>query len=271
MYSGTTIRRGSGKFVGVHQKIDRAARRHLKAVIPKSIDFPQIKEILHFEGNNGPDGLKRKNPSDNHLWHFIDPSNPKDGSLITEINDHIYNLSEALSANNKIRAAFEAAWLSHVIVDGLTPAHHYPLGDKIAQLWGKPHDERISIRDKNIIHGTNLRDTIAKNWEYWGVRGVFTTHGMFEMGIASSIASDNFKYIYLDVNDIIRLKKVGFESIFIDSLTEIDSLKMYEELGKNGWTGRLAKQTKKVLIPIIIKTVILAWYCAILTSDKNNQ
>jgi hypothetical protein len=41
----------SGKLIGVHQKLDKAARKLLTRKI-KGIDgsFPDIKEILHFEG-----------------------------------------------------------------------------------------------------------------------------------------------------------------------------------------------------------------------------
>lgn len=270
MYAGTTIRRGSGKIVGVHQKIDRAARRQLKIHLPKSIDFPNIKDILHFEGYNGPDGIKRKYPSTDQPWHFIDPTKSDDRELIDVISDHIINLSIALSENNSVRAAFEAAWLSHAVVDGLTPAHHYPLGDKIQELWGKSHTERNTIRDKNIIHGVNLRDTLSKNWEYWGAGGVFTTHGMFEIGVASAIASENFKDVNIDKKDITHLKKIGFEAIFMNSLHEIDSLKMYDQLGNGGWTGRLAKQTKQVLVPEMIRIVFLAWYSAIIMANKSS-
>jgi hypothetical protein len=268
MYAGTTIRRGSGKIVGVHQKIDRSARRHLKIYIPKSIIFPTIKEILHFEGNNGPDGIKRKSSSVDQPWYFIDPAKSDDRDLIIIIDDHIFNLSVALKENNNVRAAFESAWLAHAIVDGLTPAHHYPLGDKIAELWGKSHDERTTIRDRNIIHGANLRDTLSKNWEYWGKGGVFTTHGMFEIGVASAVASDNYKDLVIDKKLIIRLKKDGFEPIFYDALKKIDSLKMYDQLGEKGWTARLAKQTKKVLIPEMIIVVMLAWYQAIIMTER---
>ena len=268
MYAGTTIRRGSGKIVGVHQKIDRAACRQIKKYIPSSINFPSIKEILHFEGNNGPDGIKRKSSSSEQPWYFIDPAKSDDRDLIVIINDHIYNLSVALRDDNRVRSAFEAAWLAHAIVDGLTPAHHYPLGDKITELWGKSHNERTTIRDRNIIHGTNLRDTLSKNWEYWGKGGVFTTHGMFELGVASAIASDNYKDLVINKKYLKRLKKDGFEPIFIDSLHKIDSLKMYDQLGKTGWTARLAKQTSRELVPEMIQIVFMSWYMAIIMAKK---
>jgi len=270
MYAGTTIRHGSGKIVGVHQRIDRAARRHLKGFIPKSITFPTIKEILYFEGNNGPDGIKRKGSLSDQPWYFIDPSKPDDRGLILIINDHIYNLSVALRSGDQVRSSFEAAWLSHAIVDGLTPAHHYPLGDKIEELWGKSHNERTTLMDKGIIHGENLRDTLSKNWEYWGAGGVFTTHGMFELGVASAIASETYRKPCLAKKDVTRLKLIGYEAMFNEALHEIDGLKMYDELGKTGWTQRLARQTRKVLVPRMILMVALAW-CEAIKMAKSSK
>jgi len=266
MYAGTTIRRGSGKIVGVHQKIDRAARRHLKKFMPRSVDFPGIRDILHFEGVNGPDGIKRKSPAIDEPWHFIDPDKPDGGELVKTIDDHLFNLAEALKNKNEVRAAFEAAWLAHAVVDGLTPAHHYPLAEKIEELWGKAANERTSIREKNIIHGDNFRDTLSKNWEYWGTNGVFTTHNLFEIGVASAISTDNFKDIDFTRRDISKLKEFGFEKLFLEAVHEVDDLKMFDRLAERGWTRSLARKAKKVLVPIIIKMVILAWYQAAIDS-----
>ena len=270
MYAGTTIRHGSGRLVGVHQKIDRAARRHLKRIIKKTDFFPNIKDILYFEGNNGPDGLKRKNPALDKTWYFINPADANDRDLIEIINDHIHNLSVALRDDNKVRASFEAAWLAHAIVDGLTPAHHYPLADKIEELWGKAHHERLTIKDKNIIPGDGIMDALSKNWEYWNIKGVFTTHGLFEVGVASAIATDNFKDYRPSRSEITKVKSGSFEQIFLTSLHRVDDMKMYDELGKNGWTQKLAKQARRELVPEIVKVVTLAWYKAVLMSKDSN-
>ena len=63
MYSGTTLRTKSGRMMGVHQRIDRVARRHIEEFLPHNINFPSSRQILHFEGLNGPDGIKRKSPA----------------------------------------------------------------------------------------------------------------------------------------------------------------------------------------------------------------
>ncbi|MBC7459362.1 hypothetical protein H7200_01460, partial [Candidatus Saccharibacteria bacterium] len=115
MYAGTTIGNKSGQLIGVHQRIDRVARKHLQPLIKSSLQFPRITRILHFEGNNGPDGVKRKSPSIDEPWHFINPDNPTDTAILEMIRDHQVNLAEALMSHNEERAAFEAAWMAHAI------------------------------------------------------------------------------------------------------------------------------------------------------------
>lgn len=268
MYAGTTLRRGSGKFVGVHQKINRAARKALNRQFSKTDNFPNIKDILHFEGNNGPDAVKYKMPASDEPWHFINPEDPNDRKLINMINDHIVNLSRALRDNDNVRASFEAAWLAHSIVDGLTPAHHYPFNEKIEELWGKPYHERSSMRDRNIIHGYSTKDTISKNWQYYGAKGVLTAHFMFEMGIASSMASRNPIEFHLVQKDLDELTTNGFEKVFITSMHRIFQMKMYDEFRETGWNRKLLIKTKKKLLPEIVRAVALAWYQAVLMTSE---
>ena len=270
MYAGTTLLKDSGKRVGVHQRIDRAARLGVVKFIPKHVKFPSLKEILYFEGNNGPDGIKRKGSANDEPWHFIDPTNPNDNDLIIIINDHIYNLAESLKSGNIVRSSFEAAWLAHAIVDGLTPAHHYPLGDKIEELWGKAHDDRKSLKSKLVIRGDGLKDTISKNWQYIGADGVFTAHLLFEAGVASAISTTNFKHCGPNRDEVNHLNEAGFEAIYREAVAKIYNLNMYKEFGKTGWTWHLAKETKTILIPEMIKIVSLAWCDAIAKAKGGN-
>ena len=262
MYSGTTFRKKSGHFIGVHQKIDRIARRNLKHIPGVAGGFPVIKDILHFEGNNGPDGIKRKSPSMDEPWHYIDPTKPDDREILTMIADHHYNLVQALKHKNEARAAFEAAWMAHAIVDGLTPAHHYPLSDKIEELWGKPKEERISIKEKNIIQGSNRRDTLGKNWQYWGAKGVFVTHVMFELGVATSIKTTRFNDTGLTYEWIKHADVKSFDQVFLDAVNKIYALDMYHIFWNQGWSAKLARQTRETLVPEIIRIVTYAWYRA---------
>lgn len=268
MYSGTTLRSSSGNIMGAHQKLDRVARRRIAHYLPEDITFPAIKDILHFEGRGGPDGIKTKSPARDEPWHYIDPTDPNDRQLITHIEHHIVNLTSALLDDNYERAAYEAAWVAHAIVDGLTPAHYYPLEEKIQELWGKPREERLTIRDKNIIIGNGKRDTVSKNWQYWGAKGVWTTHFMFEWGFATTIASQRFEKAVTTPEERARVEREGIVPYFCEAMQQTYAMGMYETFYKKGWTRRLASQARGELAPLIIRTVSLAWYSAAMGASR---
>ena len=260
MYAGTTFHNKSGNVAGAHQRIDRVAKKHLIHHIGHASFFPSIKTILHFEGRNGPDGIKSKSPSIDEPWHFINPAAGANDPLVGLIKDHMYNLGVALKAKDEIRAGFEAAWLSHAIVDGLTPAHHYPLAEKIEELWGKAHNERASTRDKIMITGINRRDTISKNWQYWGSGGIFSAHVGYELGVSSAISLGSFKSIGIKEQDLERIENEGFIPYFLESIKVIDDLGTYQEYMKTGWSAYLGGTTRRKLAPLIMKNVCLAGY-----------
>lgn len=268
MYAGTTFRHHSGNVIGVHQRIDRVARRHVSKHLPESAFFPSIKSILHFEGKNGPDGIKSKSPSIDEPWHFINPKAGKDDPLVLAVNDHIQNLATALRKEDEVRAAFEAAWLAHAIVDGLTPAHHFPLAEKIEELWGKPHHERSSKRDKIIITAESKRAMISKNWQYWGSSGIFNLHWLFEFGVASAITTARFTDIGIKDADLLRVSKEGYSDLFLESVKAVDALQMYEDFERTGWSAKLGNTTRRRLAPLIMKNVCLAWYSAHIMSQE---
>ncbi len=264
MYSGTTLRHGSGNMVGVHQRIDRVAKKHIVHHIGREPFFPSTKTILHFEGKNGPDGIKSKSPSVDEPWHFIAPGAGEDDPLVKLIQDHIANLGVALGKSDEVRAGFEAAWLSHAIVDGLTPAHHFPLAEKIEELWGKAHHERDSTSDKIFIKGKGKRDMLSKNWQYWGSKGVFSAHLFYELGVASAITTSTFKDVGIRDEDLERIAREGYTPYFLESVKEIDAMGTFQEFMRTGWSVRLGNISRRKLVPLIIKNVTLAWYAAYL-------
>lgn len=270
MYAGTTYGKKSGQIIGVHQRIDKIARLHLKKLLKTDEYFPSVPEIHHFEGNNGPDGIKRKSPSVDEPWHYINPDKPSDTSVLDMILDHQHNLAEALKNNNKERAAFEAAWMAHAIVDGLTPAHHYPLADKIEELFGMPHQERTTVRKKVLISGDSRRDTLSKNWQYWGRRGIFANHFMFEFAIAGAILREEYGKIDVDPVVLEKVQKDGYAVTFNAIFKQVIDLKTYEEYMAHGWSKALSQIVKIELIPLIVSAVMLGWYASIAASRISN-
>ena len=250
--------------MGAHQKLDRVARRALEELMPDS-SFPKIREILHFEGKNGPDGIKSKSPAQDEPWHYYDPTDPKDKRLITMIERHGKNLAAALKSGSFEKAAFEAAWQAHAIADGLTPAHHYPLEERLEEMRGEGLETRTSIKDKLIIRseGDTAGEMLAKNWEMWGAKGVMTTHGTYEWGVATTIAPLRLKAGYPTTAECRQVLDVGIVPIFVQAAKDIHEYKMYDRFIKKGWTRRLARETREILAPIVVKTITLAWYEAL--------
>ncbi len=255
----------SGRVLGAHQKIDRIARKQLSMLLTNDDLFPASGKILHFEGKNGPDAIKRKSPAKDEPWHYFNPFDDDDNQLLELITHHYEQLIIELKAGNNERSAFEAAWLAHALVDGLTPAHHYPYEEKLTELRGGAGIEtRTTIRAKWILPGETRGEQLKNNWKMWGAKGLFMTHGMFEMGIATIIAPLSFGELSIKDDDIVQLQHKGIAEWFRHIAREIAVLNMYENYYQKGWTPKLAWQVRHKLGPELIKTVALAWYGALI-------
>ncbi len=265
MYSGMIIfSKHSGRLLGAHQKIDRVSRKQLGKIFGDELNFPTSKEILHFEGLNGPDGIKRKSPSYDEPWHFFNPFNPEDTQLQEQINSHFTKLVAEIKAKNRERVAFEAAWLAHAVVDGLTPAHHYPYEKELTELrGGEGLETRTDFKKKLIMPGENRRTKVRNNWKMWGGGGLYTTHASFEMGIATLIAPLTFKESLPGNKLLAQAEKIGPVDLFMRAAKEIAVLGMYASYQKKGWTPKLAWQVRHKLGPIIVQTVTMMWYLAL--------
>lgn len=266
MYSGTTLTqlKHFDAWFGAHQKIDRVARNHLARLGVAAHDFPTRKQIIQFEGLDGPDGIKRKTPAQDEPWHYYDPANESDIQILDILHHHYQELVRALRAGNNTRAAFEASWLAHGIVDGLTPAHHYPYEEELMKLrGGEGIETRTSTKDKLIIPGENLTDQVNKNWQMWGDKGLLATHFAFEWGVAVMIMPLRLGAARPTKDEVGRAQKLGLVELFKERAQSIAELHMYEQFYKSGWNTRLAKQVRRELIPTIINTVTLTWYLAV--------
>lgn len=263
MYSGLILSTRSGYFLGAHQKFDRVARKHLKRLLPDDAVFPQAKQILRFEGMDGPDGIKRKSPAKDELWHYYNPFDETDTDIHKIASVHYKKLVEALMANNQERAAFEASWLAHCLVDGLTPAHHYPYEEKLTELrGGEGIETRVTIKDKWVQPGDTRRQKVKNNWEFWGPKGLFGGHAAFELGVAAIIKPLRFNQALPSDEDIEEFRGLGMDAYFERAAREIAVLDLYNKFIKKGWTPGVVKQVRQKLGPTIVRVVTLAWYSA---------
>lgn len=254
-------------FLGTHQRLDRAARRHLSKVSETHHHFPGIKQILKFEAKNGPDGIKSKSPSQDEPWHYYDPFDEDDSELLHIINEHFHNLVAELKSGNNVRAAFEASWLAHALVDGLTPAHHHHHYEQgLEDIYGDP-----SIRDtkfkKVVVPTKTTHGFLRGNWKLWGAKGLLSTHMLFEAGSALIIHPMVHSFGKPTGYDLKTAEKIGLIEYFKRMAREVALLDMYERFYDTGWTTKLAQEVRDELAPRMVKVITVAWHLALKDAD----
>lgn len=263
MYSGLEFTKYSGQLMGGHQKIDRVARRHLQELLTKKDTFPRIREILHFEGKNGPDGIKIKSPAKNEPWHYFDPLGQDTDEFMKLLKIHYEGLIRELKQKNTERAAFEAAWLAHAAVDGLTPAHHYPFAEKISELrGGADNSTRTSYKKKLVFTGKTKRETAKNMIKAYGPRGLYMAHWLYEFGFGFIVKPLRFPDARPKTRDINLIKRLGYQDYYLKQAQVIAKKNMFESYLKDGWTSKLSRQTREELAPLMVRTITLLWYMA---------
>jgi len=254
-----------------HQKLDRAAYRHLLNLLPDDHPFPTIRQVLNFEGSQGPDGAKLKRLREGQPWHFVDPLDASDTDLHGQILRHYQTLVKVLRQDDDVRAAFEAAWLAHALVDGLTPAHHFPYEAELSRLrGGKGRDSRKGLAGRLYVKGDTITKSVLQSTKLVGPKGLLTTHAMFEAGAYAIILPLRFKKAAPSPADIKSIKADGVINVFKRTAREVAELNLYERFYALGWTQPVSRAVRRELAPRMVRMVTLAWYAAYLEAAKGS-
>jgi hypothetical protein len=252
-------------FLHAHQKIDRIAHKHLERLAGEQDGFPTIKSVLHFEGRNGPDATKLKNkPGVVQPWHFVNPFDVSDTELSVAIQHHYDELVISLAEENKERSAFEAAWLAHALVDGLTPAHHYPYEEALEELRGEDRFSRTSLKSRALVKGETATDSISRSLQVIGPKGLLTTHTMFEAGAYMIMMPLKLTSAFPTNEDLAMVRELGIGEYFQRVAREIGARGMFDSYLKTGWTPKLARLVRKEMAPKMVSMVTIAWYIALI-------
>jgi hypothetical protein len=259
MYSGFITPKTAIPRLGIHQRFDLAAYKMVQPYLPAS--FPKMKDIYHFEGYNGPDGIKVKSLGVNDPSHMYDPLTDT-GHVPRLINNHYQRMVQALKEDDTIRAAFDASWMAHYIGDGMTPAHHWPFDDAV-------HEAR-ELTTALPSDATELRRLMAKgrtSWALWGTKGHYTTHFNFEMGIAFALMVSPIKPKFNEAV-LVRAHRQGHQAFFKEQAREVAALNLYERFMKEGWNADIAAQVKNRIAPAAAATIGYIWLLAILEAGQ---
>ncbi len=259
MYPGFVGPRRVVPAIGVHQRLDASAHRLVRHHISPRL-FPILRDIKRFEGLDGPDGLKMKSPGVAEPKQMYDPLEDV-GEVPTWVVNHYRGLVHSLEHLDPIRGAFEAAWLAHFITDGLTPAHHFPLHDRMTEIAGTDVGQAKSFLAKGVYTDDTAVGTIKKNWAVWGGKGLMSTHLNFELGVATILLSTSI-HIELDVLRWEEAVRLGALEFFKLQARRVAEYSMYERFYEHGWTVDLAGLVRNKLAPEIATTIALTWLLA---------
>ncbi len=256
MYAGFITHRHAFKHFGVHQRLDYAAYQMVRHYFAPG-SFPPIKQVIHFEGPNGPDGLKVKSPGKADPAHFYDPI--KDSGEVPQlITDHYDKLVDALRDHDQVRSAFEASWLAHYVVDGLTPAHHQLIDEQITRIQGG----KVPVKGK-FKYLARGEGSVKKNWAVWGGNGIWATHHNFEIGVAMALVGHTIKGS-LDEVKLAQARKMGALDFFKEEAKAIARLDVYNKFKVKGWTAQIGVAVKDQIIPRTAQAVAIIWLLAYL-------
>ncbi len=252
------------RLISTHQKIDKLAYAILKEYCGNT-SVLNLKDILHYEGSKGPDAPRLYATESSTPWHYYDPSGTVPQLPFLDIlKDHYTELIKQLKLRDVHQSCFEAAWLAHALVDGLTPPHHFPVEAELEALHGASVDQREKISSHLLVKGPSKIQSFSRSWRLTGPKGMLTQHTYFEAN--AGLAAVRIRAQDIAVNDDLlkRLSPDALIEIFEKYAHEVDSLDLFKRFVKRGWSLKLTRLTRKELIPKMVKLVLIAWYGALL-------
>lgn len=152
--------------------------------------------------------------------------------------------------------------MAHMVTDGLTPAHHFPLSSVKDELMTDKEMMKVFGQPiKGVMHGRNMLETMRNNWLYWGAGGHMSKHIAYEYGVLMITATLPAKVLAVNLDPSV-IRDRDFEEVYLESLRKVQNLKIYDRFLADGWTTELAIETKDVLLPEIVRMIALGWYAA---------
>jgi len=248
--------------IRTHQKINAVAYRHLGELVGL-VPSLSLKDIIRFDGKRGPDAPRLYKTDKGAPWHYYDPAG-NSVAFLEILQDHYASLVYRLQTDNQESAAFEAAWLAHALVDGLTPPHHFPIEAELEDLHDAPVHARQTIRSHLMVKGANRRTSLYKSLRLSGPRGLLTAHTLFEANAGLIVMTLKLDRAKPSQNDLYELEQESFIEIFERYAREIDQFHMYRRFYKSGWTPKLTRDIRRELAPRMVRLVTLAWYSALI-------
>ena len=96
----------------------------------------------------------------------------------------------------------------------------------------------------------------------WGPKGLFTTHALFEWGVAVLIAPSRLKWKVPTPDKLAAFKQQSIGAWYRDLAQDIARMKFYDDYYVSGWTLPLARRVRNQLAPVLMQAVTVIWHGA---------
>ena len=211
-------------------------------------EFPHPGHINRFEELAGPDGdIARRNLIVSYM-HYNPVSGKGRGPQAVE---HLYNIAQQRINHSSISSpeiGRVLAYLSHMTVDSLSPAHQFG--------FPKNYSFRFLF--------WNINTDWAGGDEIFRYRKKLSYHTLFELRILCYFFRrlGNMS-IQKDLADQLKLPSFTVREYMVKRVGKVHNLDLYRQYIAHGWSKEIRVKLDKVIFPEIISTVASLWYSLI--------
>ncbi len=210
---------------------------------PAFAQFIKLKDIYKYDGGYGPDRLWCRGERSTSESYF-NPTNGEGGAL-KQIAEH-YRRTVQRAAKN-LAWGKDFTWMSHFVVDALSPAHHFGTYRKARRKHHDWHDPYFNYID-------NMKSPKNKHPFFEGLINFWQVFSKRETPV-------------FDQLEMVDENKV--EIFMLNMIFKVRELKIYEEYVERGWSRDLWRRIKTKLIPQIEYALAVVWLS--LMKDVNNE
>ncbi len=243
----------TGKFIhrifphlqtGSHSTINRLANRLVRR--HTDVDFPHWKHINKYEGWNGIDGLWLQNRHETSRSTY-NPVNDQ-GLGLQEVEQQFDGLVNAWTSEDQELKARQLAYISHVITDVCTPPHQH--GRKVEAQNPRWYSFWLKDDWEEVVLEKNSNDS----------------HFKFEMSLLYRLLWKPLRKGRLNRNMVMRFQRRRDRSRtllqgYLRKLSlQIRNLNLFQEFVERGWTKRVDRSMRSIVMPNIVSTVATTWY-----------
>ncbi|HOZ36509.1 MAG TPA: hypothetical protein PLR18_01615 [bacterium] len=217
-----------------HSLIYDQTYKIVKKVEPNFSNFIKLKDVYKYDGGYGPDRFWCRGERSTSEAYY-NPSNGEGGAL-KQVAEH-YRMTVARAARN-LTWGKEFTWMSHFVVDALSPAHHF----------GQKRKTKKKYRDWDDPYFNYLTQ----------MRSFKNKHPLFE-GLT------NFWQVFSGRTDAYfeKLEQVNganIEIFMLNMIYKVREMKLYEEFVEKGWSRELWQKIKIKLLPQIEYALAAVWW-----------